>query len=137
MKTGTEPLAPVSETTAASPGKNPGADTDTVMVSSGRPWVKFKDSAERDRLRPAVLLNWKLETCHIEDCCTPRARAWTWNSGVVPLPMTGVRGVTSSRIAASDGERAAKLRLEAPRKSSAQTRARNRVASNPSSSYVE
>src|SRR5436853_7563020 len=106
MKTGTEPLVPVSETTAASPGKNPGADTDTVRVSSGRHWVKFKDSAERDRLRPAVLLNWTLETCHIEDCCTPRARAWTWNSGGVPLRMTGGSGVRSRRIADSDGKRA-------------------------------
>src|SRR5439155_2952026 len=91
----------------------PGADTETVMVSSGRPWVRFKDSAERDRTRPEVLLNWKSDTCQTEDCCTPMARAWTWNSGVVPLPRTGVRGVTSSRIAASDGESAAKLRLSA------------------------
>src|SRR5207249_5593993 len=98
MKTGTEPLAPVRETTAASPGKNPGADTDTVMVSSGRPWVRFKDSAERDRTRPEVLLNWKLDTCQIEDCCTPMARAWTWNSGVVPLPRTGVREIGRARV---------------------------------------
>src|SRR5947199_10868656 len=104
MKTGTEPLAPVRETTAASPGKNPGADTDTVMVSSGRPWVRFKDSAERDRTRPEVWLNWKLDTCEIEDCCTPMARPWTWTSGGGPVPRTGVSGATGGSIPASGWE---------------------------------
>src|SRR5438094_1053363 len=93
MKTGTEPLAPVSETTAASPGKNPGADTDTVMVSSGRPWVKFKDSAERDRLRPAVLWigNWKPSITGV--AAPPEARAGPGKTGAARLPWTAVRGV--------------------------------------------
>src|SRR5439155_324352 len=108
-----------------------------MMVSSGRPWVRFTDSAERDRVRPAVLLNRKFETCQVEDCVIPRARARISSRGVVPVPTTGVRDLMSSRIAPSDGERAAKLRLEAPRKSSAKTMTRKPDASKRSRSYVD
>src|SRR5438309_3542487 len=119
MKTGTELFAPVSETSTTSPEKNPGVDTDTVIVSSGRPWVRFMDSAERDRIKPGVALNWKLDTCHVTAGEMAMARARIWNRDVVPPPMTVVKGRVSKRMAPSAEERGAKLRLEAPRKSSA------------------
>src|SRR5439155_12814645 len=45
--TGTELFAPIREVSTTSPGKNSGADRDTVIVSSGRPCVRLMDSAER------------------------------------------------------------------------------------------
>src|SRR5438309_6341635 len=137
MKTGTELFAPVSETSTTSPGKNPGADTDTVIVSSGRPWVRFMDSAERDRITPGVVLNWKLEICQVTDGGIATARARIWNREVIPLPMTVVRGRASNRTAPSAEESGATLRLEAPRKSSAYTVTRNSERSNRSMSYVD
>src|SRR5437016_14601497 len=119
MKTGTELFAPVSETSTTSPGKNPGADTDTVIVSSGRPWVRFMDSAERERITPGVMLNWKLDACQVADPERPSARARIANNDVKPFPRTVVRGVTSRRTAPSAAEREARLRLDDPRKSSA------------------
>src|SRR5437016_8947217 len=77
--TGTELFAPIRETSTTLPGKNPGADTDTVIVSSGRPWVRFMDSAEKDRIKPGVALNWKLDTCHVTDGGMAMARARIWN----------------------------------------------------------
>src|SRR5438132_7534795 len=137
MKTGTGPVAPRAVTSITSPGKNPGADTDTVIVSSGRPWVRFMDSAERDRIKPGVALNWKLDTCHVTAGEMAMARARIWNRDVVPPPMTVVRGRVSTRTPPSADESGTRLRLEAPRKSSAYTATRKSERSNRSISYVE
>src|SRR5205807_5145483 len=102
--TGTEPVAPISDTSIAFPGKNPGAKTDTVIVSSGRPWVRFKDSAERDWITPGVALNWKLDTCHVTAGEMAMARARIWNREVMPPPMTVVRGRVSTRTPPSAEE---------------------------------
>ena len=135
--TGTEPVAPISDTSIAFPGKNPGAETDTVIVSSGRPWVRFKDSAERDWITPGVVLNWKLETCQVTDAGIAMARARIWTKEVMPPPMTVIRGRVSKRTPPSAEESGTRLRLEDPRKSSAYTATRNSERSNRSMSYVD
>src|SRR5439155_280380 len=136
-KTGTELFALIRETSTTSPGKNPGADTDTVIVSSGRPWVRFMDSAERDRIKPGVALNWKLDSCHVTDGGMAMARARIWKRDAMPPPMTVVRGRVSTRTPPSAEESGTKLRLEAPRKSSAYTATRNSERPNRSMSYVD
>src|SRR6266550_1071373 len=136
-KAGTELFAPIKETLSTSPGKNPGADTDTVIVSSGRPWVRFMDSAERDRIKPGVALNRKLDTCHVTDGGIAMARARIWNREVMPPPMTVVMGRVSTRTPPSAEESGTKLRLDAPRKSSAYTATRKSERSNRSMSYVD
>src|SRR5688572_32326176 len=54
--------APVRFTSTRSPGKNPGAETSTVIVAVWRPWVKVSDSGEREIVTPGVVENAKLET---------------------------------------------------------------------------
>src|SRR5438309_222630 len=111
--------APITSTWTESPGKNPGADTDTEIVPSGRSRVKFTDSAEKYTNRPGVALNRKSDTCQVVDCGMPIAPARISNKGVMPFPMTVVRGRRFTRTAPSTEDRETKLRLDAPRKSSA------------------
>src|SRR2546423_1536577 len=93
--------APITSTSTESPEKNPGADTDTEIVPSGRPWVKFTDSAEKYTSSPGVALNRKFDTCQVVDCGTPSARARISSMGVIPLPITDVRGRRVTRTAPS------------------------------------
>src|SRR5207302_11002277 len=95
------------------------------------------DSAERDWITPGVVLNWKLETCQVTDAGIAMALARIWNRGVMPPPMTVIRGRVSTRTPPSAEESGTRLRLEDPRKSSAYTATRNSERSNRSMSYVD
>src|SRR5437773_11118213 len=94
------------------------------------------DSAERDRIKPGVALNWKLDTCHVTDGGMAMARARIWNREVIPPPMTVVRGRASTRTPPPADESGTTLRLEAPRKSSAYTATRNDERSKRSTAQV-